>query len=70
VSQTADEVIKAVEYLLVTDEIHDATRIPAALAVINEYTLALALARRPQSLAEHTAEALALIHDHVEVSDE
>ena len=25
---------------------------------------------RPQTFAEHTAEALALIHDHVEASDE
>jgi hypothetical protein len=25
---------------------------------------------RPQTFAEHTAEALALIHDHVEAGDE
>lgn len=48
----------------------DIARIQAAKLAESGYVLVPVAEYPPQTFAEHTAEALALIHDHVEASDE
>jgi hypothetical protein len=68
----ATDVIKTVEFFATRTDtpLTPTERLEAISLLIGDWKADRAVLDRPQTFAEHTAEALALIHDHVEASDE
>jgi hypothetical protein len=70
--EDATNVLKTVEFFATRADtpLTPTERLEAISLLIGDWKTDRAVLDRPQTFAEHTAEALALIHDHVEVGDE